>query len=139
MVTASNGHVRPASLPELPSADSTRRGAQARVESVPDTPAKVTESDGQRVSRWTVPAISAVFTGGSLLHAQPPSLHQTWTRHQQCASHYQLWPPVRWGRYAWGAVHVALKAFLHTVEWVTDSPIKLLVAAALVAACWFWS
>lgn len=138
MVAASNGHVGHEMLPELPSAESTRRDAPRRAESVPPAAAGVTESDGQRL-RWALPAASGVLSGASLLHAQPPSLAQTWTRHRKCAEHYELWPPVRWGRYAWGGVHVALKAVLHVVEWVTDSPPRLLVAAALVAACWFWS
>ena len=138
MVAASNGQVKAASLPELPSADSTRRGAQARVESVPDIPAEVTDSDGQRLRRWTLPAASGVLSGASLLHAQPPSLAQTWTRHRQAACHFEglLF---RGPRYAWGGMHVALKAFLYVVEWVTDSPVKFGFAVALVAACWFWS
>jgi hypothetical protein len=88
--------------------------------------------------RWAFPAVSAAFTGGSLLHAQPPSLAQTWTRHQQAARHYEA-GMIRWPRYAWGGTHVALKAFLHIVEWVTDSPFRFVVAVLLVAACWFWS
>lgn len=138
MVAASNGHVVPVELPELPSAEGHTQSAQ-RAESVPPAATGVTEGDGQRLPRWTLPVISAAFTGGSLLHAQPPSLAQTWARHRKCAGHYQLWPPVRWGRYAWGVVHVALTAVLDAVKWVTDSPPRLLVAAALVAACWFWS
>jgi hypothetical protein len=139
MVTASNGQVKAASLPELPSADSTRRDAPRRAESLAPPPAKVTEGDGKRLPRWSAQAVSAALTGGSLLHTAPLSLAACWAQHRAAATHYELWPPVRWARYAWGAFHVALKAALNALEWVTDSPPKLLTAAAVVAACWFWS
>ena len=138
MVAESNGHVRLAALPDLPSADATRRGAQAREDTLPPLPVKVTEGDSPRVPRMSVPWVRTVLTGGSLLAARPPSLAEAWTRHRQSAAHYNA-GLVRWPRYAWGALHVALKAALHVVEWVTDSPPKLITAAAVVAACWFWS
>lgn len=136
MVAQSNGRAGTAGLPELPSAEPTRRGAQARVASVPDPPATVTESDARRAP--PVALISAALTGGSLLHAQPPSLAQAWVRHRQSAQHYQGWI-LRLPRYAWGCLHVALMAALYALSWVFDSPVKLIAAAGLLAACWFWS
>jgi hypothetical protein len=81
--------------------------------------------------------ISAALTGGSLIHAKPPSLHETWTRHTESATHFQGWI-LRWPRYAWGVIHIALKAVLHALEWVTESPPRLLVAALVVLAIWLW-
>jgi hypothetical protein len=130
VATASNGQV----LRDLPSGDSTRRGAPRRADSVPHTPPDVTDSDS-RGGVWQVPA---VLTGASLLAAQPPALAGLWAHHAACAAHYQTrW--LRWPRYVWGCVHTVFAGLLRVAEWVTDSPPKLLAAAAVAAACWYWS
>lgn len=135
MATVSDALGGPVSLPELPSADASRRHAPRRAESVPRAAAEVTEGDGRRVSRLTVPAFSALLSGGSLLHAQPPSLSQTWARHRRAATHYNAWA-MSVPRHAWGALHTALTAVLLALIWVIESPPRLLVAAGLIFACW---
>ena len=140
MVTASNGHVRPAELPELPSADPKHRDAPRRADSLPPRPAKVTDGDDRRASfrlrvqQWVA---SKALSRESLAYARPSSLADCWALHRASAEHYQA-GLLRWPRYAWGRVHVALKAVLFGLDWVTESPARLLVAAAVAAACWFW-
>jgi hypothetical protein len=135
--TASNGHGKLESLPELPSAESTRRGAQARG-SVPDPTAEVTHSDSARLPRFSAPAMRTALTGGSVLHSPPLSIAQTWAAHRQAASHYNAWL-MSGPRLAWGAVHTAFTALSYGAGWVCASPPRFVVAAAVAAAFWFWS
>lgn len=138
MVAASNGHVIPAELPELPSADASRRGAQARVDTLPPLPSKVTQGDSAAKVKFAQAFASRVLAGDSLLYARPVSLADMWAGHQQAAGHYNALL-AKWPRYAWGALHTALTAVLYVLVWVAESPPRLAVAAAVVAGCWFWS
>jgi hypothetical protein len=80
---------------------------------------------------------AAVTTGASLLHAQPPSLADSRKRHHEAAGHFEA-ALLRYPRLAWGYLHLALKAGLHVLEWVTESPPRLLVAAAFLVILYFW-
>ncbi len=136
MTTVSDSARNVIRLPDLPPADSTRRGAPARTREEP-APAGATEGERRRVSRWAVPAVSAALSGGSLLHAQPPSLAQTWARHRASATHYNAWA-MSVPRHAWGVIHTALAAVLLAVIWVIESPPRLAFAAGIGVACWFY-
>jgi hypothetical protein len=82
-------------------------------------------------------ALFAVPARSSLLHSQPSSLAQTRARHKEAAQHWEA-VLARWPRHLWGWGHLALKALLHLIEWVTESPARFIVAAAFLAACWLW-
>lgn len=139
MVTTSNGHVKPGSLPELPMADSGAQSAQ-RANTLPPRPPKVTQGDSQRVSRrlrlqqwWAC----NVLSGGSLAAAQPPSLAQAWAQHKQAVAHYNAWLAIG-PRYVWAVMHIAVSAVLYSAAWVLTSPPLFICMAAVSAACWHW-
>ena len=139
MTTASNVQVEEAVLPELPSADATRRGAlRAKSVTPPPSPAEGDTPGGHAASRARLAllALPTVLSGTSLLATQPPSLTQAWARHAECARHYQRWY-FRWPRYVWGGAHLPLVAVLYALGWVTHCPPLFFTAAGILAACWF--
>jgi len=148
MVTVSNG----VELRDLPSADSiAQRRAQAREDTLPPRPAKVTDGDSAARVQFAQAFASKVLAGDSLLYARPVSLADMWAGHCQAAAFYsrpayvlgherrRRTAVLKWPRYAWGAFHTALTAVLYALVWVAESPPRLAVAAAVVAGCWFWS
>jgi hypothetical protein len=134
MTTASNG----VELRDLPSAESTRRDAPRRADSLPPRPVEVTQGDSAARVQFAQAFASKVLAGDSLLYARPVSLADMWAGHQQAAGHYNGWL-MRWPRYAWGAFHTALTAVLYALVWVAESPPRLGVAVGVVLGCWFWS
>ena len=135
------GEVREGSPPELPSAEEpTRRGAQ-RAKSITrgDSIAfqAVTQS-ARTVFRGSMSALAALDRAGSLPDAQPPTLRQAREWQHKCAGHYQSLL-IRWPRLLWGYVHLLIiKPALNGLEWVTASPARSFVAAALLAVVWIW-
>ena len=129
------------SPPEFPSAEeSTRRSAQAR-ESVTQADSvafqAVTQS-ARFLFRGGVSVLAAMDRAGSLPDAQPPTLRQARAWQHKCAGHYQSLL-VRWPRLLWGYVHLLIiKPVLNGLEWVTASPARSAVAAALLAVVWIW-
>lgn len=76
---------------------------------------------------------------GTLLHSQPPTFWQAWDRHRECAGHFGA-PLLRWLRLMWACFHLlAILPPLYLLAWVTESPLRLFIATALVTAIWFWS
>lgn len=87
--------------------------------------------------RFTLRAIAMIDCAGSLADAQPPSLRQDRAWHHKCAGHYQA-GLIRWPRLLWGYIHLlAFVPVFRFSEWVTKSPARALVAAAILAAFWF--
>lgn len=143
MVTVSNPsgeEVREGSLPELPSADPTRRGAQ-RARSI-TRPSSVTRDavtqSAQAACRTMASAVAVLDRPGSLADARPPTLREAREWHHRCAGHYEqvfMAAP----RLVWGYVHLLIVVALRAVEWVTASPARIAVAAGVAAAVWYWS
>lgn len=79
----------------------------------------------------------ASVAGASLLHARPPSLHSAWQAHRDAAARWDA-AAIRYPRYAFGIVHVAVKGAADLILVVSASPAGLVLAAILVAACWLW-
>ena len=133
--------VREGSPPELPPAEEpTRRGAQ-RAKSITRTDSiafqAVTQS-ARAVFRGSVSVLAAVDRAGSLPDAQPPTLRQAREWQHKCAGHYQSLL-IRWPRLLWAYVHLLIiKPALNGLEWVTASPARSAVAAALLAVVWIW-
>ena len=128
-----------------------RAGARARANSVPtalpvvhheavqgDAPPSAQEA--ARRAAEAIARLRAALTlpaGTSLLHAQPPSLVQTHSRHKEASEHWEA-ALARVPRRLWGYGHTVLKALLHVIEWVTESPARFVIAAAFLVACWYW-
>jgi hypothetical protein len=138
-------------LPELPAARAIRQSAQ-RAESVTPAPgispaaglaavSVITDSDQsaglQRAAERAQAAFTAITAGSSLLHAQAPSLAQSRERHQAAAAHHNGWA-LRAARSAYGHAHLLVKALLHVLDWVLESPARLVVAVAVVLILIFW-
>jgi hypothetical protein len=125
----------------LPSAEEpARRSAQAR-ESVTQADSiafqAVTQS-ARAVFRGGVSVLAALDRAGSLPDAQPPTLRQARDWQHKCAGHYQA-PLIRWPRLLWAYVHLLIiKPALNGLEWVTASPARSAVAAAILAVIWIW-
>lgn len=97
----------------------------------------VTQS-ARTVFRGGVSALAALDRAGSLPDAQPPTLRQAREWQHKCAGHYRSLL-VRWPRLLWGYVHLLIiKPALNGLEWVTASPARSAVAAALLAVAWIW-
>lgn len=76
---------------------------------------------------------------GSLVHAQPPTFRQAQDRHHECASHFEALL-LKVPRYAWGYFHLLIiMPALYLVVWVTESPARFFVTAAVIAIIWFFS
>jgi hypothetical protein len=76
---------------------------------------------------------------GTLVHAQPPTFRQAHDRHRECAAYFQL-PVLRFARRAWGWFHLlVIKPALNGLEWVTESPLRAVIALAIAAVIWLWS
>jgi hypothetical protein len=88
--------------------------------------------------RGGVSVLGAVDRAGALGDAQPPTLRQARAEHHRCAGHYQA-ALIRWPRLLWGYVHLlVIKPALNGLEWVTASPARSAVAAAILAVIWIW-
>jgi hypothetical protein len=137
--------------PETPEPDSkAQESARARESSVTDGPGLPSEGSPESVTernRWAwltgVPAkaqtaAAGVTSGASLLHARPPSLAESRERHHVAAGHFEA-GLIRWPRIAWGYFHLAVKTALHVIEWVTESPPRLLVAGGLIVVLKLWA
>ena len=97
----------------------------------------VTQS-ARAMFRGGTSALAALDRAGSLTDAQPPTLRQARDWHRTCAGHYKT-VLLRWPRLLWGYAHLAVvKPALNGLEWVTASPARAAVAAALLAVVWIW-
>lgn len=75
----------------------------------------------------------------SLVHSQPMTFKEALDWHGECARHYRH-PFFAGCRMAWGWFHLlVIKPALNLAEWVTESPLRLAVAVALIAAIRIWS
>ena len=90
---------------------------------------------GQVASR----AAAVLDKPGSLAHSQPPTFVQARDRHHECARHYEA-PILRWPRLLWGWFHLlVIMPVLYLAVWVTESPARFLITAAITAAAWYFA
>lgn len=80
---------------------------------------------------------AALILPEDLVNARPKSLAQARGAHKAAAAQWNA-PLARWPREAWGWLHLALKAAVHALDWVTESVIRTLVAAVIVALACIW-
>jgi hypothetical protein len=71
------------------------------------------------------------------MHAAPPSLAEQRQRHHVAASRWNALI-VRHPRVAWGYLHLVIKAVLHLIEWVLESPPRLLTAIVFIVIIAIW-
>lgn len=142
VTTAVPEEVGEGSLPASPSPDSIAEArAQARESLTPEVAGSSSVvTDGiRRAGQGAVRAVALLDKPGSLAHSQPPTFKQAWDRHAECAKHYEALA-VRLPRYWWGCFHLlVIMPPLYLALWLTESPARFLVAAAIIAAVWFWS
>jgi hypothetical protein len=139
-VTQIGEAVREGSPQEMPSAQPHAESAQrARSVAQPDSVAFQAVTQSARVLfQGSMSALAALDRGVSLRDAQPPTFRQARDWHHRCAGHYQA-ALIRWPRLLWGYLHMLLvKPALNGLEWVTASPARMAVAAAVLAVIWIW-
>ena len=95
-----------------------------------------------RVQVAGVRVTAAVTRPGSLVHDRLPTFAEAWARQCECARHYKtaMWCPwLRYPRYVWGFIHVCvIKPVLNFLEWLSESPLRLVITAiVLFAIVWF--
>lgn len=84
-------------------------------------------------------ALALLDRPGTLAHSQPPTFREAHGRHRECADWFRS-PVLRRLRMAYGWLHILfVKTVLNGLEWVTESPLRAVSAAALAVAIWFWS
>lgn len=76
-------------------------------------------------------AFTRISSGVSVLHAQPPSLAETRERHHRAAGQWNALAMV-WPRIIYGYGHLCVKALLHCIEWVLESPPRVVIAAVVI-------
>ena len=76
---------------------------------------------------------------GSLVHSQPPTFRQARDRHHECAGHYRH-PLLHLPRLLWGYFHLlVVMPVLYLAVWLTESPARFFIAAAVAASVWFFA
>jgi len=128
--------------PETAFPDAQPESAQrARSVTLPPLPSLTAVTERVRKAGAAVSKAGALLDKpGSLIHAQPPTFKQAKDRHHECAGHIRTWTILRVGRYAWGWFHLlVILPPLYLLAWVTESPLRLFIAAALAAAVLYWS
>jgi hypothetical protein len=141
MTTASEERQRGKEVPPDDLAEPLRREARTCATSL--APASSVASDavtqGVRTGRLIVArSAAALDRDGSLIDAQPKTFRQARAWHHECAGHYEALA-MRWPRLLWGYAHLlVIKPALNFLEWVTESPARLLVAVLLGAVIWIW-
>ena len=133
------------SLPAAPEADPIAQTRACATSLTPDglpSPGVVTDSIRRTVQ---VASLAARFGAGllnkpgSLYFSQPPTFAQARDRHHECAGHFGS-PLLKLLRLAWGYAHLlAVLPPLYLLAWLTESPARLLIAAALSAVIWFFA
>jgi Flp pilus assembly protein TadB len=81
-------------------------------------------------------AIRGIFSGSQAWETAPPSLAAIWSHHSASARYYSA-ALVRYPRYAFGWLHVAIAALVYLVAIATDSVWKIAGLAAVLALL-FW-
>lgn len=118
-------------MPHRPSAADTTGQA-------PPAP-KAQSAQRARARTWKPPVreVTTVLNGASLLDKPAPAIMTIWAMHSAAASYYEGWA-VKWFRYGYGAWHAfTLVPLLRTIEYVTDSPPKLLAASTVLLVVLF--
>jgi hypothetical protein len=142
MTTASEEKQREEAVP-LDSSPETLRGEGrtcATSVALPVAAALTAVTERVRKAGQVMAAAAAVLDKpGSLVHSQPPTFRQAQDRHHECARHYGH-SAIRWSRLLLGYFHLlVIMPALYLAVWVTESPARFLVAAALTAAVWFFA
>lgn len=87
-------------------------------------------------TRAAAQAVGRLRSGGSLVHAAPPSLAEIWAYHAASARYYNGWIG-RWPRWCWGALHIVLVTVLYLLAWATDSFPKFCAAVIVVGGSYY--
>ena len=126
----------PETAPPLRNAESAQRANS--VTQADSVALEAVTQSARAAFRFTLAAVAAADRAGSLGDAQPPTLRQARAWHHTCAGHYQA-GILRWPRLLWGYLHLLIvKPVLNGLEWVTASPARAAVAAAVLAVIWIW-
>ena len=88
----------------------------------------------ERAVKW----FDRIQAGDSVLHTPPATMAAARERHHAAAGHFPGWLP-RAARLIYGYIHLGGKGVLHLIDWVLESPPRLIVTLAAIAALWYGS
>lgn len=132
--------VREGSLPDFLDPEGEAESAQRAISlASPSSVSRQVVTDSAQVARraWAS-AVAFLDREDSLVDAQPMTFREAREHHHRCGSHYGV-PLIKAMRLAWGYFHLlVIKPVLNLAEWVTESPARLFVAAAIGAVIWIW-
>jgi len=139
----------PLRIPEPGSMPAEARGRATSVtddRTLPSIPRVAPATDSDAIARaqaaaaaitaWAGGVTSAVQSG-ALVTWDPSSLADARERVHAAAAGWEALA-VRVPRLLWGYGWLGFKAVLHLIEWVTESPVRFVIAAVLVAVAWFF-
>jgi hypothetical protein len=147
MVTVSEKAGKEGSLPAVPQeAESiTGTGACARRSlPLPSSTALAPVTERARTAAGVAVSLGAKAAEladrpGSLIHAHPPTFARAAELHHLAADRHSA-PLLRALRLVWGYAHMVLvKSVLNALEWVTETPLRVLGALVLILIIWLWS
>ena len=137
-MTAVDEEVREGSSAETATPESQPENAQrVRSLTLPSLNALAAVTERARVAGTA--AAKSANGKDSLIHSQPPTFHEAWAHHHECARHYEA-ALLKYPRLAWGYFHLlVIKPLLNGLEWVTESPARFIVTAAILTIIWFFA
>ena len=147
MATVSDKAVREGSLPavaQTPESTAESRAYARRSIALPSPTALEPVTDRARAAGSALALAAAraadfLDRPGSLVHAQPPTFARARERHHEAAARHDI-APLRHLRLAWGYMHLMfVKSVLNALEWVTETPLRVLGALVLILIIWLWS
>jgi hypothetical protein len=98
---------------------------------------RVVETSRARAKRAGAKTAQAANTRDSLLHSQPPTFAEAWAQHKAHAGRHEAWL-ITVPRHIWAVIHMTLKAVLNGLEWVTATPPRFFIAAAIITVLAIW-
>jgi len=115
-------------------------GASPTAQNAPRAPAREEAPERKRWLRRpevSPRAVSAIFAGGTIVGAAPPSITAVWAAHASAAAYYRH-RPFRYARLAYGVVHAFVEVpVLYGLAWAGSSvPLRLATYATIAVTLW---
>ena len=141
MTTASEEKKREEEVSPDPGAETLRREARTRASSLTPSSSIALQvvTDSAQGLRRVITSAGAFFDrSDSLADSQPHTFRQARAWHHRCAGEFNALL-LRWPRLAFGYLHMAVvKPALNLAEWVTESPVRCVIALGVYLILRHW-
>jgi hypothetical protein len=126
---------RAGQLPELPSGNPKAQSALRANSVTPSSPVAVPRNSASPSSAgWLASLRGGLTRTDNLLDARRGSIRSTWSGHREAAARWEKTWYVMHARHAWGVVHLVIHTVLDVIDWITETFLRSVVAAALIYA-----